>query len=212
MLRPRLVRPFILALSIASLALVPATAAAQGTTAGIKGGINLSNIVISGGDSLDISFEKRLGLVVGAFVGFDFNPNVGLQVEGLYSQKGTKSTDLFGSADDLDIRVDYFEIPLLVRGNLKAAEGVRVHPYGGIVPAFKLTDKQTIGDEELTGDDALPIKSFDLGFAIGAMLDIKKFIVDARYTWGLVNVNDTEGDPTEVKNRTFSIMGGFRFK
>jgi len=210
-MRTRLLRSSIIALSLTALALVPTTAAAQGTSAGVKGGINLSNISITGGGAT-ISFDQRVGLVAGAFFASDFNKNVGFQVEGLYSQKGTKSSDPLLLGDELDVRVDYFEIPLLVRGNLKGSDAVMVHVFGGIVPAFKMSDSQKLGGTELTGDELLPLKSFDLGLAIGAMLDIKKAIIDVRYTWGLTNINDTPDDPTEVKNRTFSIMGGFRFK
>ncbi|HEX7779696.1 MAG TPA: hypothetical protein VF424_10675, partial [Vicinamibacterales bacterium] len=61
-----------------------------------------------------------------------------------------------------------------------------------------------------------PLKPFEMGFAIAGAVEIRKFIVDARYTWGLTNILDREeagaSDEASVKNKTFSISVGYRFK
>jgi hypothetical protein len=43
----------------------------------------------------------------------------------------------------------------------------------------------------------------------------KRFFIDGRYTFGLVNIDDDQADLAEgitIKSRTFSFMVGVRFK
>ena len=44
-----------------------------------------------------------------------------------------------------------------------------------------------------------------LAFAIG------RFSIDARYTFGLTDLNAAEGDETKAKNRVLSVMAGWKF-
>ena len=53
-------------------------------------------------------------------------------------------------------------------------------------------------------------ESFDFGWTAGVGADMGRVTLDARYTMGLMNIDKT-GDDT-IKNRTFSVMVGFRLK
>ena len=50
-----------------------------------------------------------------------------------------------------------------------------------------------------------------MGFALGGAVQIRKFVIDGRYTWGLTDINDDEGDDTTVKNGAFSLTFGLLF-
>jgi hypothetical protein len=192
------------------LALLPQPAAAQETlTYGVKGGLNVSSASVSV-PGLNISPDSRTGVVVGGFVGADFHEYVGMQVEALYSQKGAQVTE-FGI--EIDLRLDYVEIPILARGNVRLNPDTRIHVIGGPAFAFKVHDDLDIEDFGL-GFGEIELKSWDAGIAVGGGVTFRSLIFDARYTFGLVNVNDDDivGDLVDVKNRAFSLTVGWRFR
>jgi hypothetical protein len=196
--------------------LFPARAMAQSTSFGVEGGINVADIAFTSNDPAEFNptFESRIGAVVGVFVARDFNPVVGLQVDALYSQKGAKATVFepdIGANINLDARIDFLEIPVLVRATARASDAVAVRFFGGPAFGIKLSDKVTLNDVELP-EDEVQLKSFDVGLTAGAAVQLGKFFVDGRYTWGLVNLDD---DPTgqgdDIKSRVFTVMVGVAF-
>lgn len=55
------------------------------------------------------------------------------------------------------------------------------------------------------------MESFDFGLVLGAGIDASRLTFDGRYTWGLTSIANTPvEDDVQVKNRTFSLMIGFR--
>ena len=66
---------------------------------------------------------------------------------------------------------------------------------------------ETIDDNDEFEDQT---ESFDIGLVAGIGVNAGPAVVDARYMWGLRNIDKT-GDGSEVKNRVFSISVGFRF-
>lgn len=214
MLRP------VAALCAAAALFVPARASAQGVTAGVKGGVNFANVSLSftTANSVTINPGNRTGGIAGGFIGIDKN-KAGFLVEVLWSQKGTNLSESGqGVSVSEDVRIDYFEIPVVARANFKSSDKMTLHVFGGPTFAFKASDKATAtitsGTTTVTqNDDSIHIKGQDVGITVGATLDIQRFLVDARYTWGLMNINEdqTTSDP-EVKTKTFSLMFGFRFK
>lgn len=198
---------------MAALMFMPARAAAQTATFGIEGGVAVSNVDFSA-DMFSVSFDNRLGGVGGFFIAADFNRSVGLQVDVLYLQGGTKSSDeLFAGFGELEVRVDYLEVPVLVRGNFHASDTVTIRLLGGPAFGFKVNDTQTFAGEDLSGEDALTLKSYDIGLAFGGAVQFGKFFVDGRYMFGLVNIDDDpeDEDLVEIKTRAFTFMVGFVF-
>jgi len=198
---------------MAALVVLPNRADAQTATFGIEGGVAVSNVDFSA-DMFSVSFDNRIGGVGGFLVAVDFNRSVGLQVDALYLQGGTKSSDpLFAEFGDLEVRVDYLQVPVLVRGNFHASDAVTIRVLGGPTFGFKLNDKQTFGGEELSGEDALILKSYDIGLAFGGAVQFGKFFVDGRYMFGLLNIDDDpeDTDLVEIKTRAFTFMIGFVF-
>jgi hypothetical protein len=201
---------------LCAILLAPASVFAQATTFGVQGGINVANVSFSGGDPDEITpdFTSKTRGVFGGFVARDFNAKAGLQVDFLYSQKGTKATATDGiNTFVFEATVDYIEIPVLIRGNIPGSGSVKARVFGGPSFAFKVTDdsKTTFNGIEVE-DDGNEIKGNDFGFVIGGAVQFGQFFVDARYNWGLVNIIKDSTDNDEVKTRTFGIMVGFQFK
>jgi hypothetical protein len=200
-----------LVLAIPSLAAAQATQDAA-TSFGIKAGFNVSNIKVSFDDG-DITSDGRAGFLFGFFMGHDFNRRAGIQVEALFSQKGGEfavDDQLFDEPGDPSFKLSYLEFPVLARINFLAATN-KVRLLTGPTFAFNVNESIKVGDVEFDGDD-VPLKPFEMGYVLGGAFEIRKFIIDARYTWGLLDINDSddEGEPT-VKNNAFSFSVGWRF-
>ena len=208
-------RSFALSVFALSAILLSSSPAFAQVTAGVQGGINIANISFTAGDPDEgvPEFKSRTRGVFGAFIARDFTPKVGLQIDILYSQKGTKA-ELTDGVDTFtfEASADYLEIPILIRGNIPGSGSVKARVFAGPSIGFKVTDDTTttFNGVEIDEEDA-EFKSTDFGFVIGGAVQFGKFFVDARYNWGLINiVDDDSGD--DAKTRTFGIMVGFQFK
>ena len=211
-------RSFVVSVIALSTILLTSThALAQATTTfGVQGGINVANVSFSGGDTGEVApdFTSKTRAVFGGFVARDFNSKAGLQVDFLYSQKGTKATATDGiDTFVFEATVDYIEIPVLIRGNIPGSGAVKARVFGGPSFAFKVTDdsRTSFNGIEVEDEDT-EIKGNDFGLVIGGAVQFGQFFVDARYNWGLVNILKDATDNEEVKTRTFGIMVGFQFK
>ena len=210
----RRVLHFIAAAFAVATLLDPASASAQGVTAGAKGGLNVSNVSLnfSTPPSLVPETASRNGFIIGGFVGQDFNRKAGLVIEVLYAQAGTTVTLSDGGVTlTQEVDADYVEVPILGRFNLRSGS-TTVHIFAGPNFGFKAHQKTTLMVNGVSqplqpGDAAL--KSNNAGITLGAQFDVHKFLVDVRYTWGLMNINSdsSPGEP-EVKTREFAVMFG----
>ena len=212
----RLFVPSLIALALGASLLVPDRAAAQNLTTGIKAGVNFANVDITAA-GLTVSPEKRVGAIGGAFIGLDVNNKGGLIIEVLYSQRGTRfdvTEDGVTLRDTFD--VDYLEVPVLGRVTFKTSDAMRLHLYGGPSFAAKINNSEKV---ELNGIDVTSmveetkLKSYDIGLTFGGTLDVRRFLIDVRYTYGFTNIDDSDdSEDITVKNRTFALMFGYRFK
>ena len=187
------------------------SASAQtGVSFGVKAGANFANLDFSG-DDVDVSFDRRVGLVAGAFMLVPMTETFGFQVEGLYSQKGAKFEE---DGFEGSLKLDSFDVPVLARYTIPSSTDTSFHLFAGPSLGFKLSAKSKTSfdgedDEEDISDD---VAGVDFGVVIGAGLEFGRFVVDGRYTHGLTNLNKAEdNDGVEIKSRVFSIMAGFRF-
>jgi hypothetical protein len=123
-------RSIVIASVVASL--MPCAAGAMGIEKGVKAGVNLASFR---GEFADLADAKiRTGFVGGAFVAFGFAPDLAVQVEALFSQKGAKFESVgmdeegnpTGQTYDTFVKVNYLEVPVLLRGTL--LRGAPVQP------------------------------------------------------------------------------------
>jgi hypothetical protein len=206
----RQVRGFTAAVLLGAALLTPARASAQATTVGVKGGWNNSNVSLDFPDETVVPTDSVNGLIIGGFVGRDVNSRAGMLVDFLYTRTGT---DVNFSGTSRHVKVDYIQIPVLGRANLTASNTSIVHVFGGPTFAFKTSQSETLTvdgvDLPVAEEDEASLKGNDVGITIGAGFTINRFLVDVRYTWGLVNLNDDSGaGEPEVKSRQFAVMVG----
>ena len=185
------------------------TAAAQDVGGGIKAGINVANIIFEAEDA-EINFDRRTGFVGGLFLVWPATTRAALQVEALYSQKGSELEEM-GARGSVDL--DYFEIPVLLRMSSDRSAKSSLHVFAGPSAGVRLRarTKASFQGESMEEDISDDIERLDFGAVVGAGLEFNRFIIDGRYTWGLVNINKEDADEVKVKNRVFSVMAGFRF-
>jgi hypothetical protein len=195
-----------------SLTLLVAPALAAGQTApveaGVKVGVNMATMTVSfDGDKLANDYrDNRTGIVLGGFVAKTYNGSVGLQVEALFSQRGVSFA---AEGETAEFRVNYFDVPVLARIGTTTSGGARLSALVGPTVSMKINRKLTLNNRT-EAEDYDDTSSVDLGLTFGGSVEIQRFIAEARYTLGL---KDIDKDPSDViKNRTLSLLVGYRFK
>ena len=195
-------------LPVLMLLMLPITAAAQGISYGVKGGINFATVSFD--PSADINSGYRIGIAAGGFVALPLGSRLTIQPEGLFSQKGEKA-DLDGVTATLEL--DYIEVPVLVKYAITQGASRSFHVFGGPSMAFKIRSRATAsfgGTTVETGEDEI-IKDTDFGVVVGAGMDFGKWSVDGRYTMGFADINNDDADETKIRTRTISVLAGIRF-
>ena len=167
------------------LALATSTAAWAQVGGGIKAGVNFASV--SGADD---DPDTRIGSMAGAFLTIG-QGLVALQPEVLFSMQGSKFT--FGTA-----KVDYFQVPLLLRIGSSAKNKASV--YGLVGPTFGVRIRDEGWDD--------PIKRSDVGITAGAGFTVSRLLIEARFTAGLTDFSE---GTTAYKHRVWSILGGLVF-
>lgn len=176
-----------------ALALVASasTAAAQG----IKFGPTFAKF---SSDALD--FKTRTGLHGGIFFGGNRPGPVGIQTELNWIRKNS-ATEL----SDQNIRIDYLQIPVLLRVNA-GTDAAAV--YGIVGPAVDIKIADEI--EGITLDDGF--EGADVSLVFGGGVEIARIIIEGRYAKGFRRINDTFSDFADIKSQTFTLLFGVRFK
>jgi hypothetical protein len=178
---------------------------------GIMAGVNSSTL---GGDVENVA--RRTGFIGGVLLVVPFGPTVALQPELFYTMKGAK-----GNSDDFDatVKIDYFELPLLLRFDVPASGGMRPFFYGGPAVSWKASCNfesnstgvnVNFGCEELTGNQ-VHFNTTDYGAIVGAGVGFdlsgRTASIGVRYDHGFGKIND-DGD---VRNRVISVLGTLEF-
>lgn len=196
---------FVMRLVVPALALcfilgLGSVASAQG---GVIIGLNSAEIEFTG---TDIDPDRRTGLAAGLFLNLPLGGTFSIQPEVLYSQKGTKFEE---DAAEVTIEIDYLDIPVLARvASGPTGFALFVGPSFGF--KVRARAKGEADGSEASEDIGEDVESFDVGFILGAGYQSPRVFLDGRFQWGLSNLNKVEADVTEMKNRVFSILLGFR--
>lgn len=149
-------------------------------------------------DSTNVGLDSRTGFSAGVFGVLDWTRflglDLGIQVEGMYSQKGGKG-----------ILMHYLEFPALARVNVPMGS-LGVHFLAGPVFAFR----------QNCSDCNIPIKTLDIEGLLGGGIDVGMgsgiISVEARYAKSLSGINDSTSPPTDeldIKNQGFGITLGY---
>ncbi|MFN2603707.1 MAG: porin family protein [Gemmatimonadaceae bacterium] len=206
-------------------AFIPCIATAQRAgdmTIGVMAGVNYSK-VSQDPESSDVSFEYKPGFVGGVFLGIQVNDWFSIEPEVLFSQKGSKVKGKGNnSALEGSVRINYIEIPVLAKFWFPVSNpGVKPFIFGGPEVEFKVSCTAEGAILAVTGsedcdktDNEINLKSTDFGVTGGAGVQFRAggqdLRVDARYTFGLTDINDSSAasDNREIKNRAFAVTVG----
>ncbi len=161
---------------------------AQSARAGIKGGLNFSNLYID-----DVSDENaRVGYNIGIFSQLMIGDVLALQPELAFSTKGAKAAyDVLGFKGENKFNLGYLELPVMLAFKLGDAAEIHFGPYFGYLLNADISTEGDLGDgRENIGKDNL--KSFDYGLAAGFVLNFGPLSGGVRYNYGLQKLSDSE--------------------
>jgi len=186
------------------------TSHAQSISGGIKAGVTSARLPgVTDAIEITADEESRWGGTFGAFVTVPLNDLVAFQPEALYVLKGaTVASSAVGYSLEFDAR--YVEVPLLFRfGRSSRPFYFLAGPYFG----FRLSAEgtETVGGRSETRDVKDEIERADAGVSFGVGAGLNRFLIEARWTEGLRDVDRLDRSETAVRNRVFAVLAGFRF-
>jgi hypothetical protein len=192
-----------------------ATAHAQQRQFGGKIGPTIATIVYDSADQ-DAGYGRRVSLGGGGFVVLPLGGRTAVQIEALFTPKGGKLSQQADVTSTLIL--DYFEVPLLGRITVVRSPSLSLHVFGGGSTGFRINAKQQLASSEsvitsgVSEDISSEIARFEGGLIAGGGVDVGSHgVIDARYFWGLTNVNRDGTEGNGVRNRGLTILVGLRF-
>ena len=204
---------FVLILAAALLS-VPSQAAAQ--SAGIKGGIALSQLSTAPEVAED-SLSPLTDFAAGAFVVVSDSP-ITAQIEALVSRRGASvGGDLFdllpggvfGIGDLVKLRLTYLDVSGLLRAQVGSGD-TRVYLFGGPTVGFKLKSELVVPG--FSPDLDAVTEDIDLALTGGIGVDVNHVLLEARYSHGLSDIIPTvDAFGVEIRHRTAMVLVGVRF-
>ncbi|REL38835.1 PorT family protein [Rhodohalobacter sp. SW132] len=176
---------------------------------GVKGGLNFATL------SSDDDVDSRSGFHAGLVLDFSL-PMLPLGVEsGLYyTQKGAEFTE---EGITITGKLDYIEIPVLAKISVGPPGPFSPHIVAGPYAAYNINSEleASSGSASFSEDFSNETTDLDFGGIVGVGADfnfgITKLNVSARYSFGFSNINDTEFEVDDEKNRVFMISAGIMF-
>ena len=161
-------------------------------------------------------YDHRVSLGGGGFVVLPLGGRTAVQIEALFTPKGGKllqETDVTAT-----LILDYIEVPLLGRVTAIRSSSVSVHVFGGPSAGVRINAKQQVAytgaviRSGFSDDISSEIARFELGLVAGGGVDVGRYgVIDARYFWGVTDVNRDASEGNRVRNRGLTILAGLRF-
>lgn len=185
---------------ICSLGTLSTNAVLAQARAGVKAGLNVSNLYID-----DIDDENaRYGFNVGLYGQLLSSDVFALQPELLFSTKGSKA-EYDGIVDQtVKYNLNYLDLPVLAVFKLGESAEIHVGPYASYLLNANISYSGDIanGDDEIDKDH---LKSYDYGLVGGFGLNFGQLQVGARYNYGLVKIADSNTAETVIGDAKNSV-------
>jgi hypothetical protein len=182
-----------------ALFLQAGSVSAQHANFGIKGGLNVYTI----NNDNDANFDSKAGFYLGLLSHIHLAKQWAIQPELVYSLQGATI-----NAGNLETKINlgYINIPVLFQYMFDNGFRLQAGPQLG----FLVNAKSKTGS--LSTDIKYNLKTADFGLAVGAgyVHTPSGFGVDARYNFGLSNINDNSSD--NLYNRGFQLGVFYLFK
>ena len=172
--------------AIIAVALFATTASAQ-FNFGVKGGLNVSSISLSGSLTDNLKSENQTGFFIGPTVKFTL-PVIGLGFDAaaLYDQKSSK-------VSDVNVKQQSIVVPINVRYGFGLGDLASIYLFAGPQFGFNVGDKDTNFDlEDVKGDYKLKDSNLSLNLGLGTVL-MKHLQVSANYNIALGKTGEFNG-------------------
>lgn len=182
-------------IAVLALLTVIGSASVAAADGGIKFGPSFARF-----SSDSLNFNNRTGWHGGLFFGGNRTGMLGLQGELNWVRKRAE-------VEGQNIRIDYLQIPVLLRVNAGTDSPSGFAVYGIAGPAIDIKIADEI--EGVTVDDGF--EGADVSLVLGAGIEAARIIVEGRYEKGFRRVNNTFSDFTDIKTQAFKILFGIRF-
>lgn len=167
---------------------------------GLKAGLNISKLTISGVDVAP-EINSKAGFHAGAFLSIKLSEKFGLQPEVLYSNQGykTRIEDVFEKRD-IEGNINYIAIPIMLKYYPAKKFNIEVGPQISFLLNHKALVKYSRNDisydpafnNSLTAEVDIEdqTQSIEFGLNTGVSYQINKNVIGtARYNFGISNVN-----------------------
>lgn len=169
--------------------------------AGVKGGLNVSNLYVDDVDDENARYGFNLGLY-GQVLSSDV---FAIQPELLFSTKGSK-IEYGGALFDQTVKynLSYLDLPILAVFKLGDAAEIHVGPYVGYLLGANISHDGDLGSgaDEIDKDH---LKSFDYGLSGGFGLNFGNLQVGARYNFGLAELADSDAAKLLINDSKNSV-------
>lgn len=191
----------------AALLVPPAVTQAQGQIGAIVGA---TFSTLRGVDDLD----SRTGLLGGLALVLPTSGPLGLEIDGLFVSKGAKGTNT--GPDGL--KLDYVEVPVLLRLSLAPGLPVSPHVYAGPYLGYQIRCKVQGTSADCDDVPGISTKTVDIGGTAGGGVNVALggmiLTGGLRYSFGVSKVADFDvGTVNEsAKNGTFAVYAGLGFR
>ena len=162
--------------------------AAQSARAGIKGGLNFSNLYLE-----DVGNENaRVGYNLGIYSQVMLGDALALQPELIFNTKGARAEyDVLGFTGENRFNLSYLELPMLLV--FKVGEAIDIHagPYFGLLLRANVESEGDFGEgrEQLDSDN---FKNMDYGLSAGFAINFGPLTGGVRYNYGLQKLANNE--------------------
>ncbi len=152
---------------------------------GVKGGLNASNLYI---DNVNDQ-NARLGFHVGLYGQVLSSETFALQLELLYSTKGSKAQ--YGGIVNQEIKynLNYLDLPVLMVFKIGNALEIHAGGYASYLLNADISYSGVVNGVDKINSDNL--KSFDYGLSGGLGVNFGSVQIGARYNYGLVEIAES---------------------
>jgi hypothetical protein len=202
-----------------------------GQSIGLRGGLNLSNMLIKDdNETYSEDFKLKPGYQFGAIAEFPISNIFSLETGLLLTTKGyrftleeTEDGDSYKYTQQLNLL--YLDIPLTAKASFNIGNAKIYGLFGpyigfGLSGKYKeiyeeTSDGETESEEEEEkvkwgSDEESDIKRLDYGLVMGAGVEFKSFQLGLNYNLGLANISSYSEDGLKFNNRVIGITVAYK--
>ena len=165
----------------------------------------MSNLYTDDADDENVLF----GFNAGVYATLPVSDFIAIQPELLFTTRGSElEYDNVGDNQKIKFKLNYIELPLLVRANITKNFNVHAGGYASYLVSSKVTGEGPLDfEQEYDTDD---FNKFDAGLAVGLGVDFSPLSVGLRYNYGLTTIVKDGDDSSDIKNSNLSLYLSYR--